>query len=354
MERSSDAQLTTGTVCWICLCGGDNDLLRCGCACRGEGNGHGHVNCIIQLAQSKTEALHDMQGYFDNWRQCPTCKQLYQKEILLPLANASVERTWYFPWSHPERILSSLLLGHALILNKDFVEAEHMLLDLIDLMNKWKEDGSITSDFHDNVRRNALFQMALLFDSKEDYSSALAYYVKYRNMFDTRYNCVHVDLTILAIKHKMGYYQDPEKVLECARQAAAAYRDEADRANLAVTLSFSLSVILSLKKMLFCSLLCDDWLEEALCELSKSVLRVSRQVLGPEHETTKVLEVSCSEIRSTLDKRRIGIIVYFIVSLVFICCMLPYLCRSVESLANSIDDDALAFLACVYGWGDCK
>jgi hypothetical protein len=97
--------------------------------------------------------------------------------------------------------------------------------------------------------------------------------------------------------------------------------------------------------MLFCSLLCDDWLEEALCELSKSVLRVSRQVLGPEHETTKVLEVKYAEIRSALVKRRIGIIVYCILSLVLWYCMFPYWCRSVEPLANFLGDDSLAFLA---------
>jgi tetratricopeptide (TPR) repeat protein len=258
-----------------------------------------------------------MQDYFDIWSECPTCKQLYQKEILLPLANAFAERTLHFPLNHPGRILSLLLLGRALMANKDFNGAERMFLDVFDLINRSKEDA-ILSDLRLEIQRFALLQMGILFKSKEDFSSSLAYFVEYRDTFDKqdekcKYRRADADLRIMGIKHKMG---DPADI-ECTSQTAATYlkcRDNVedscdgfqDRVNLALALAL------------------EDRFKEALSELSESV-RVSRQVLGPEHEMTKSLEVTYAQFRRFVVKRRIMYIVKFIVGSVFWFCLLRFL-----------------------------
>lgn len=251
-----------------------------------------------------------MDEYLSLWSHCPTCKQLYQSEILLPLANASVKSTQHLPMANPERMASSFLLGPALIANKDFVGAEHALLDVAGLANSIKV--VIPSDVRIATQRFALQQLGHLYREKGDYSMSLTYFVSYRDTFDRQdaqyeYELAEADLMIQIVKHKMGFALDQDVDLESASQSVAAFRDRVNdscddhdlpvRANLALALAI------------------EDRYEEAFVEFSET-LRTSRRVLGPEHNFTKTLEGAHAELKNHLRHFTLLSIIGYILLLV--------------------------------------
>ena len=70
--------------CWICLesdANEDGELPRRDCSCRGDA-GFAHLSCLVTYARTKGA---------DAFEDCPTCKQSYQNELALDLANTHLD-----------------------------------------------------------------------------------------------------------------------------------------------------------------------------------------------------------------------------------------------------------------------
>ena len=75
-------------MCWLCLDGEDESgqPLRRDCSCRG-GSGWAHLSCVVGYAKQETEKGKNI---IQPWRICPGCKQSYQNELAVELANTFV------------------------------------------------------------------------------------------------------------------------------------------------------------------------------------------------------------------------------------------------------------------------
>ena len=85
--------------CWICLCDEPDDtglLPVRDCSCRGDtGAGYAHLSCIVQYAQTKSEKCmianaENINQYFEAWKKCPNCEQMYQHQLSLDLAKSLI------------------------------------------------------------------------------------------------------------------------------------------------------------------------------------------------------------------------------------------------------------------------
>jgi hypothetical protein len=83
-------------VCWICLEGGADDsgkTIARDCACRGNDAGFAHTSCIIKYAQKKSEQAINPEEFIAPWEKCPICRQDYQNDLRIQIANAFVSFT---------------------------------------------------------------------------------------------------------------------------------------------------------------------------------------------------------------------------------------------------------------------
>mmetsp|Transcript_40665 Transcript_40665/g.85432 ORF Transcript_40665/g.85432 Transcript_40665/m.85432 type:complete len:433 (+) Transcript_40665:252-1550(+) len=83
-----------GASCWICLEEGPDEsgqpLVR-DCSCRGNA-GFTHLSCIIEYAQQKSMGdVSDTIKFIEPWSKCPSCHQLYERELASNLSAACVK-----------------------------------------------------------------------------------------------------------------------------------------------------------------------------------------------------------------------------------------------------------------------
>jgi hypothetical protein len=80
-------------VCYLCL-GGDLDddgqPLRRDCACRGTDAGFVHLSCLTNFAATKCIQARDTNEFVDPWETCPSCHQVYQSELAVDIASKFV------------------------------------------------------------------------------------------------------------------------------------------------------------------------------------------------------------------------------------------------------------------------
>jgi hypothetical protein len=82
------------SVCYLCL-GGDLDEsgqpLRRDCACRGTDAGFVHLSCLANYAATKSKGWDGrlMNEFRKPWRECPSCRQVYQNELGIDIAFVS-------------------------------------------------------------------------------------------------------------------------------------------------------------------------------------------------------------------------------------------------------------------------
>ena len=103
--------------CWICLEGGDDEAgnpLVCDCSCRGDSAGFAHLSCLGKYAEQICEQSTTRHAFDLPWEICPNCKQRYQNDLALDMANAFVsfaEMSYGNSGNSPEdkmRVISSL------------------------------------------------------------------------------------------------------------------------------------------------------------------------------------------------------------------------------------------------------
>ena len=82
---------TGNGACWICLeegADGSGQPLRRDCSCRAD-NGFVHLSCLVDYAKNKSRTR--IPGADKAWEVCPMCKQRYQNELALDLANEEIQ-----------------------------------------------------------------------------------------------------------------------------------------------------------------------------------------------------------------------------------------------------------------------
>ena len=90
-------------TCYFCLEKGPDESgqpLRRDCSCRGESTGFAHLSCIVKYAKQKSQLIqdwedhHELEGPWEEltepWDCCPSCKQQYQNELAVDLADEFV------------------------------------------------------------------------------------------------------------------------------------------------------------------------------------------------------------------------------------------------------------------------
>ena len=80
-------------VCYLCLDGGVDDAgqsLQRDCACRGSDAGFVHLACLASYAIAKSMQTNEMNEFRDLWTNCPSCHQEYQNELGIDIASKFV------------------------------------------------------------------------------------------------------------------------------------------------------------------------------------------------------------------------------------------------------------------------
>ena len=81
-------------VCYLCLDGGVDDEtgqpLRRDCACRGTDAGFVHLACLVKYAETKSKQALVMNKFVEPWHTCPGCHQCYQNELAVDIATEFV------------------------------------------------------------------------------------------------------------------------------------------------------------------------------------------------------------------------------------------------------------------------
>ena len=208
LEPHKVMNIHSGAVCWICLEGGADDagkpIVR-DCACRGSDAGFAHVSCIIKYAEQKSvqvQAEPDFLVNFDMpWKDCSICKQEYQNDLALHLAEAFVsfaERTYDYPGSYltdkmkiMKALMNSVRLGIKLPIRKMMGMADRAIYE--HGMEGWVHMDPSTPEFQDYriVSSFKAFGYVCLGEkyqldtNKENESIEIGYYDKARDIFNS-------------------------------------------------------------------------------------------------------------------------------------------------------------------------
>ena len=86
-----------GASCYLCLDDGPDEegkpLVR-DCSCRGDSAGFAHLSCIVNYAEQKSKQMaagaNFSSAFVEPWKNCPNCKQPYQRQLSLDITSAFV------------------------------------------------------------------------------------------------------------------------------------------------------------------------------------------------------------------------------------------------------------------------
>ena len=186
------------------------------CACRGNDAGFAHLSCITKYAQQKSELAveqEEIDDFVTAWETCPNCKQDYQNDISLHLAEALVsfaERTYDHPtnslWDKMN-VMEALRLEIKSIrrcegrvkagIRHKFENLVHKMLEVVERakkdhgINAWVRMDPTTDEFrvYDAICSNfeaygyiCLAQLCL-FESNDSKHIDIRYYEKARDVY---------------------------------------------------------------------------------------------------------------------------------------------------------------------------
>ena len=141
-------------MCWLCHEGGPNESgqpLRRDCSCRGR-SGWAHLSCIVGHAKHKSEQWDDSDDGSDKfgepWCICPRCKQNYQNELNLDLANEfvafveekypDVQRKQLIALRRKQVALLAKIRGNCLLQPKEMEETKHVSNRMLSITGQMK------------------------------------------------------------------------------------------------------------------------------------------------------------------------------------------------------------------------
>jgi len=283
-------------VCYLCLDGGLDEAgqsLRRDCACRGTDAGFVHLSCFAEYAAAKSKQARnkDMKSFINPWHTCPGCHQKYQNELRIDIASEFVSfvRRQY-PRDTQSQVESLFVKVCAFdsILNmlkpvqkREAGVTANVLLSIIDRM---KGDASLSRRYCqiEAFAYGAHGRIALNEGTEESARRAVAYFEKELKVCKATGDTdgIAAAKSNIAIAKSECEGGSNEEVLKASEELykvrAAELGDEHEH------------TIKSGKNYAFClqkANRCDE-----ARELLTKLFATSKQVLGTNHKTTKMVE----------------------------------------------------------------
>ena len=291
---------STNAACWICFDGdhdgGGKPILR-DCSCRGDDAGFAHLSCLVKYAQTKfIEALATGKDIDEPWQKCPQCHQEYQREVSLDMARSyqsfineryggvggvTVEHLKVRAFAAITRTISKMDYKDDPKLIDEGKRAANHTISMLERL----DDTSYNLRFMD-----AYFSLAKFLEAEgttDSYQMALNYYEKLHDLSKSEgdeSNTILMKALTERMRSKIdggGQEQYKDEMLMYVRASYYKYvREQKEDTADAITSGSTLARALNQSQT--------NGLE---CErLLNKLAPISRQVLGPEHPTTKDIE----------------------------------------------------------------
>ena len=308
-ERVDAAASDDGeAVCYLCLGGGvDDDAgqpLRRDCACRGSDAGFVHFDCLTEYAATKSE-LADKKilgmieiEFVKPWLNCPSCHQKYQNELAVDIATEFVlfVRRQY-PDDTQRQVEALYVKLGALSSMLDRLQPRqkievgvtaNVLLSMID--DRLKRETSLPRRYSSFAAfaHNVHGRIALGEGTEESARMALTHFENQLEVYkvgeDEGIASAKQNIAIAKSKCEGGNIEEVLKASQEVYELRIAQLGEEDHLTIHAGKKYSIDLHNANRR------------DEAR-ELLMKLLATSKQVLGPNHNTTKevalALDVFC-------------------------------------------------------------
>jgi hypothetical protein len=299
-------------VCYLCLGTGADEAgqpLRRDCACRGTDAGFVHLSCLTNYAATKSKGWdgRDTNEFVNPWDTCPSCYQEYQNELGIDIASEFVSfvRRQY-PHNTQSQVealhvkkcaLMKMVRGLQPVKKREAGVTTNVLLSLIDRMKTEEITLSLRYSQFEAEAHNTLGHIALDERTKESARRAEAYFEKYLELSESMINesfgdefitCAKKNIALAKSRYECGG-NDEELLMsqELYELRVSKYGEENE-----YTIGAGQSYAVNLQKA--------NRRGEARDLLIK-LLSTSKQVFGPDHNTTKGIGLALAELMDDLD-----------------------------------------------------
>ena len=279
-------------VCYLCLDGDKSDeQLRRDCACRGSDAGFVHLSCLAGYAEIKSERWdgRDMNEFRKPWRVCPGCHQYYQNEIAVDIATKCVPFVRRLYPNNTQMRVESLHLKLCALKSmfdvlqprqkKEFGVTANVLLSLIGRM---KNDAPLPRRYSqmEAYAYNTHGRIALDEGTEESARRAVVHFENQLKVNESIGNAEGVATAKANIAYTKSKYEggnNNEEILKASQELYELHIAEDGEGN-EYTICAGKDYAVDLQKA--------NRGGEAR-ELLTKLLAMSKQVLGPHHNTTK-------------------------------------------------------------------
>jgi hypothetical protein len=283
-------------VCYLCLGGGaddeDGQQLRRDCACRGTDAGFVHLSCLTKYAATKSMRASGMNEFIEPWSDCPSCHQKYQNEFRIDIASKFVSFVRKQYPRDTQRQLEALYVKRAALQSmheklqseqkRELGVTANVLLSLIDRMKGEVSPLPIRYSQFEAEAYNTHGLFALNEGSEEGARRAVTHYGKALEVCEAIGNDQSIatakrNIAIAKSKYEGGNNEEMLKASQELYEIRIATEGEDDEYTILAGKSYAIA-------------LRDAKRGEEAMELLTKLIITSKQVLGPNHNTTKVVE----------------------------------------------------------------
>ena len=273
------------------------------CSSRGDDAGFAHLSCLVSYADNKTrDLLESGKGDFsESWRECPHCRQHYQRQVAIDMANSFLLFIGENYPGHEVRKFGFSMIAHA-IMDMDYgnnpelrEKGKRAASQMISAIQKSGEDNNIRLMF----AYGALAKFSEADKTSDGYEMAIHYHEKVRDWYKSKGDEMRVKRTETVmddVKSKRDGREVKPISDEVLKEIQAHYekcvRDRGGSS--ALTLQAGMILVEALIQSGIHGLECE--------RLSNKLAIISRRVLGPEHEITRHAEIALDLCKG----RRVG------------------------------------------------
>ena len=288
-------------VCYLCLDGevdeADRQPLRRDCACRGTDAGFVHLSCLTEYAATKSEQANEMNEFVNPWFACPSCHQNYQNELGIHIATKFV---LFVRRQYPddtqlqvEALYLKLVALNSMIERLQPVQKREAGVTanvLISLIDRMKNDAPLTTRYSqcESYAYGVHGLIALTEGSEESARRAVAHFEKYLkvNEANSFADGIATAKAKIAAAKSLFVGDNTEELVKASQELyetrVAEYGYEDD-----YTIDAGIDYAINLRKA--------NRGDEAR-DLLTMLFTTSKQILGPQHNTTKRVESELEEV----------------------------------------------------------
>jgi hypothetical protein len=291
-------------VCYLCLDGGLDEAdqqLRRDCACRGTDAGFVHLACLTNYAIVKSMQTSGMNEFVTPWERCPSCRQVYQNEFRIDIASKFVSFVRRQYPDNTQRQVEALFVKLLALLAMfdrltpvQKIEIGVTANVLLSLIERMKGDAQLHIRYSQMKASayNAHGRIASAEGTEESARRAVVHFEKYLKVCeaigcDDGIATAKTSIAVAKSKYEGG---NNEKILKASQELyeiRIATEGEDDEYTILAGKDYAIALRHANRG------------EEAMELLTKLII-TSKQVLGPHHSTTKVVEslIKCANNES--------------------------------------------------------